>query len=114
MRPAHADIDFMYGSMHNREDVDPGTLTKPMEVGRATRLRLPDGWGRTEFAKLAEESAPELERIKKGFRVEYGEGMLRGQLSCDAQAALATIQLRASSVQKLPTAPSVTPLTECA
>ena len=96
MRPAHADIDFMYGSMHYREDVDPGTLTKPMEVGRATRLRLPDGWGRTEFAKLAEESAPELERIKKGFSTKYSEGKLRGQLSEDAQVALAQIQLRAT------------------
>ena len=96
MRPAHADIDFMYGSMHFRPDVEPGTLTKPMEVGRAVRVRLPEGWGRDEFAKLAEESRPELERIKAGFSTKYEGGTLRGQLSDDAKLALASIHMRAA------------------
>lgn len=93
MKP-HADIDFMAGSLHWRM-AEEGSLTSPMRVGRACRIRLPDGSTDKDAAALGDACQGQLSRIKSGFSFGADGRQVACTLSPDAAAALSEIKERA-------------------
>lgn len=98
MTAPHVDIDFMKGTLHYRASVEVGTLTKPMMLGRACTIRLPDGATFGDVEALKEACATQLSRIKAGFSTDFIASQLTGVLSPDAQQALAEIREKAAKM----------------
>ena len=92
MKP-HADIDFMAGSLHWRV-AEEGSLTSPMRVGRACRIRLPDGSTDKDAESLGAACQGQLSRIKSGFSFCVKEGQVACTLSLDAVADISDIKER--------------------
>lgn len=94
----HIDIDFMEGSLHFRPHARPGSQTRPMELGRAARIRAPVGVGAAEVAAAAQALRGQLDRIRAGFGTAFEGWRLVGRLDGDAQRALAEVKEKVASM----------------